>query len=278
MSLETPFEFSKNIEIAIEGILKAGQKVMEIYKSDFSTSYKNEKEPITQADITSNEIILEYLSRTGIPVLSEESTDDKSRVDEKTIWIIDPLDGTSDFVNKTGEFTIMIALIENGEPVVGIILWPKKDVLYIAKKGNGSFQKNDTNWKKISVESISELSQCIAVGSRHHLSDNEKEFASLLNLKEFIPRGSSLKVMDISSGSAHLYFTTTNKIKQWDTAASYCIIHESGGKMTDMFGNKLIYNTEVVNHENGLLVTNGLIHSNVFEKYKKFHNKKLQEK
>ncbi len=95
-----------------------------------------------------------------------------------------------------------------------------------------------------------------------------------MKILKFTSKGSSLKVADISSGSAELYFTTTNKIKQWDTCASYCIINEAGGKMTDMFGNDLEYNTEKLNHENGLLVSNGLIH----EKIIKFYSEFLKEK
>ncbi|MCV0411905.1 3'(2'),5'-bisphosphate nucleotidase CysQ [Nitrosarchaeum sp.] len=273
--MEKPFEFSKHIEIAIDSIILAGRKIMEIYDSDFKTSYKKDEEPITRADIASNEIILEYLSKTGIQVLSEESNDDKSRIKENSIWIIDPLDGTADFINKTGEFTVMIALIENKIPTVGIVYWPENRILFVAEKGRGAFQNENGVWKKISINPISDLSQCIAVGSRHHLAPIEKEFSDSLGLKEFVSRGSSLKVMDISTGRAQMYFTTTNKIKQWDTAASYCIIHEAGGKMTDMCGEKLVYNTESINHENGLLVTNGVIHSEIIERFKKFQNKKI---
>ena len=92
----------------------------------------------------------------------------------------------------------------------------------------------------------------------------------LLNISKFTSKGSSLKVADISIGNAELYFTTTNKIKQWDTCASYCLITEAGGKMTDMLGNIPQYNTEKLNHENGLLVTNGLIHEQIVNVYKDF--------
>ena len=93
---------------------------------------------------------------------------------------------------------------------------------------------------------------------------------SQLGISDFSPRGSSLKAMDVSSGKAEIYFTTTNKIKQWDTCASYCIVKEAGGRMTDMLGKDLKYNTKKVNHENGVLVTNGKVHNLIIKKYKEF--------
>ena len=114
----------------VDGVVKAGEKVMEIYNTDFSTDKKDDDSPITQADIESNKILKEVLEETGISILSEEETDDKKRLSEEKIWIIDPLDGTTDFVNKTGEFTIMVGLVEKHESVLGIIYWPIKKKLY----------------------------------------------------------------------------------------------------------------------------------------------------
>ncbi|MBI5697034.1 MAG: 3'(2'),5'-bisphosphate nucleotidase CysQ [Thaumarchaeota archaeon] len=205
--------------IALEAAKKASKAVMEIYDQEFTSELKDDDSPITKADLQSNEIIKQVLSSSGLHVLSEEDADDKARLDLDKIWIIDPLDGTSDFVNRTGEFTIMIALVQN------------------------------------------------AVGSRFHLTEQEKEFFKNLGVASFESRGSSLKVAEICMGLADLYLTTSNKIKQWDTCASHCLITESGGKITDMFGNQVLYNTEKVNHENGLIVTNGLVHDTIVKRY-----------
>ena len=258
------------IHLAINAAFKAGEAVMEVYDQDFSSSLKNDNEPITEADIKSNSIIQKIISESNHPILSEESPDDKNRLDSKKIWIVDPLDGTTDFVKKTGEFTIMIALVENNKPILGVIYWPIKKQLFLAQKGKGAFQLNEENWEKISVSNISELKNCRAVGSRHHLSEKERNLLELLKISKFTSKGSSLKVTDISSGLAELYLTTTNKMKQWDTCASYCLITEAGGKMTDINGNDLQYNTEILNHENGLLVTNGLIHNEIIKNSVKF--------
>ena len=119
------------------------------------------------------------------------------------------------------------------------------------------------------MTSISELSKCRAVGSRHHLSDREKSFIKKLGIEDFTSIGSSLKVGKISSGEAEAYITTTNKMKEWDSATSYCIILEAGGKMTDMSGNDITYNNKDIFHKNGILVTNGLIHEKIVKEYKK---------
>ena len=257
-------------KIAIQAAIEAGKEVMSVYEQDFSSTLKNDNEPLTEADIKSNDIILKTISSFGHPFLSEESIDDKKRHNIKKIWIVDPLDGTSDFIKKTGEFTIMISLVEEHIPILGIIYWPTKSTLYIAQKGQGAFKSVNDTWSKLSVSNVSEIKNCRAVGSRYHISDLEQNLIKRLELSQFTSKGSSLKVADISSGNAELYFTTTDKIKQWDTCASYCLINEAGGKMTDMHGNDLKYNTEKLNHENGLLVSNGLIHEQVTNIYAEF--------
>ena len=257
------------LETIIDAITKAGDKILEIYESDFQVEKKDDNSPITKADLESNKIIKESLLQTKIPILSEEDADDKSRTDSDKVWIVDPLDGTQDFVNKTGEFTVMIGLVENHVPIMGLVYWPTEKKLFFAERGLGAFCHDSEGWAKISVRGVEEITEPLALVSRHHLSDKEKKMLDHLEIKNTANIGSSLKVMEIASGRADIYLTSTNKMKQWDTAASHCIISEAGGKMTDISGNDLIYNTESVNHENGLLVTNGLIHEEVVSKISK---------
>ncbi len=260
------------VRLAIQAALEAGKTVMNVYNQEFSSTLKNDNTPLTEADVKSNQIIQKIISDSGHPILSEESEDDKKRLDSKKIWIIDPLDGTSDFIKKTGEFTIMISLVEDHIPILGVIYWPTEKKLYLAQKCQGAFKSDNGVWSKLSVSKISELENCRAVGSRYHISEIEQNLIKRLNISQFTSKGSSLKVAEVSSGNAELYFTTTNKIKQWDTCASYCLITESGGKMTDMLGNDLKYNTERLNHENGLLVSNGLIHNHIIKIYRESMN------
>ena len=248
------------LETIIDAITKAGDKILEVYESDFQVEKKDDNSPITKADLESNKIIKESLLQTKIPILSEEDADDKSRTDSDKVWIVDPLDGTQDFVNKTGEFTVMVGLVENHVPIMGLVYWPTEKKLYFAEKDLGAFCHNSERWTEISVRKIEGFEKSLALVSRHHLSNKEKRMLDHLKIKNTASIGSCLKVMEIASGNADIYLTSTNKMKQWDTAASHCIISEAGGKMTDISGNDLVYNTESVNHENGLLVTNGTIH------------------
>ncbi len=257
------------LDIAIKAANEAGRAILEIYQGNYETSTKNDDSPITDADLKSNEVIKEILSQTEHQILSEEDKDDLSRLSKETIWIVDPLDGTSDFIDKTGEFTVMISLIKNKKPILGVIGWPTEKTLFVAQKGSGAFRFSNEEWSKISVTKVSEIPKCRTVGSRHHLSDREKLFIKKLGIEDFTSIGSSLKVGKISSGEAEAYITTTNKMKEWDSAASYCIISEAGGKMTDMSGNDLTYNNEDVYHQNGILVTNGLVHNKIVEEFKK---------
>ena len=257
------------LDIAINAAQEAGNTILKIYEKDFKTFTKTDNSPVTDADLQSNKIIKEILSVTKHSILSEEDVDDKNRLSNDMIWIIDPLDGTSDFIDKTGEFTVMIALVQDQKPILGVIAWPTEKTLFVAQKNCGAFRYSDNKWEKISVTKISELPKCRTIGSRHHLSDKEKDFIEKIGIKDFTSIGSSLKVGKISSGQAEVYITTTNKMKEWDTAASHCIISEAGGKMTDMLGNELTYNNENVYHQNGILVTNGLIHEKILREFKK---------
>ena len=257
------------LDVALQAVTEAGNAILDIYGKRYETSIKQDNSPITEADLKSNEIIKKILSKTVHYILSEEDKDDQIRLSQEIIWIVDPLDGTSDFIDKTGEFTVMIALVKNKKPILGVIGWPTEKTIFAAQKGCGAFRYSEGEWRKISVSKNSDLVKSRAIGSRHHLSDKEKMFIKKLGFKNFTSIGSSLKVGKISSGEAEAYITTTNKMKEWDSAASYCIISEAGGKMTDMMGGDLTYNNKVVNHQNGILVTNGLIHNKILEEFKK---------
>ena len=265
MISELPFNsIQPELEKILEGIVRAGEKVIEVYETDFSTEKKDDDSPITQADIESNKILKEVLGETGITILSEEELDDKKRLSEERVWIVDPLDGTTDFVNRTGEFTIMVGLVQDHKSVLGMIYWPTKKKMYLAESGKGAFCY-DEEWEKIEVSMLSEIQNCHALVSRHHLSEKEKKLLDEMEISVVTGMGSSLKVTEIASGDAEVFVTSTNKMKQWDTCASSCIISEAGGKMTDLSGNEFSYNTENVFHENGILVTNGLIHQDALD-------------
>jgi len=268
LTSEIPYKSKiSNLEDVIDSIILAGEKIREVYETDFEVKTKDDNSPVTMADLESNKILKSSLEQTGIPVLSEEDVDDKNRLDSEKIWIIDPLDGTQDFVNRTDEFSILVGLVENHVPVMGLVYLPIKKILYLAEKGMGAFCYDSQKWEKISVREMKELESCLALVSRHHLSDVEKKMLDHLGIRNVGKIGSALKVMEISAGRADVYLSATrNKLSQWDTCGPNCIISEAGGKMTDISGHDLIYNTETVKHENGLLVTNGFVHQKAVSK------------
>ena len=140
MISELPFKSTiPELEKIIDEMVKAGERILEVYETDFSTEKKDDDSPITQADIESNKILKEVLGQTGITILSEEDVDDKNRLSEEKVWIVDPLDGTTDFVNRTGEFTIMVGLVEKQKSILGLIYWPIKKKMYLAESGKGLF-------------------------------------------------------------------------------------------------------------------------------------------
>lgn len=251
------------LDLAVDAARAAGRAVMEIYRTDFESRTKDDDSPVTEADLASNEIIKRALAKSGHHVLSEEDADDTSRLDCDTLWVVDPLDGTSDFVGRTGEFTVMIALVRGGRPVLGVIDWPAGGRLFAAQSGAGAYVLSGNCWERISASSIGDPGSARAVGSRKHLSDREKTAIERLGVREFTSVGSSLKVCRISSGEADVYLTFTDRMSEWDSAASNCILTEAGGRMTDALGNELAYNRRNVRHQNGILASNGTLHEKV---------------
>jgi 3'(2'), 5'-bisphosphate nucleotidase len=272
--MQTPFDILNEGKIALDAVLEASKEILKVYNSDFSSELKEGKEPLTKADTRSNEILIKRLSVLNYPILSEESKDNLKRLNSDTVWIIDPLDGTTDFVQKTGEFSVMVALIKKNRPILGIVYQPTENMLYLAQDGKGAYMRESEKWSKLQVSKVSKLTESKAITSRNHFTDTEKSFINDMGVLKHIQKGSAgLKVAEISKGNAELYFTFTNEIKQWDTCAAYCIVKEAGGKMTDMLGNEIRYNTKVLNHENGLLVTNGIVHDDIVDGYKNFLKK-----
>jgi len=257
------------LQLAVSAALRAGEAVMEVYSGEFTAETKSDKSPITEADIRSNRIIKDALSRSGHCILSEEDKDDRARLGQDLVWIVDPLDGTADFVKRTGEFTIMIALVEKAVPVIGVIYWPTEKTMFAAQKGAGAYRGVGDAWERIRVTKETRLENCRAVGSRSHMTEEERSLLEELHVKEFAGIGSSLKVGKISSGEAEIYVTTTDRMKEWDTCASFCIITEAGGRMTDSSGNALTYNNETVSHPDGIVATNGMVHDRIIEDVKR---------
>ncbi len=258
----------KELETAIALAKKAGAAILDFYANGFEIEEKifadNFSEPVTIADRTASRIIVENLAeifpRDG--VLSEEEPDDKTRLDKMRVWIIDPLDGTSGFVEKTGDFAVQIGLAEDGAAILGVVFMPLQNILYYAVKGAGAFVvENNEPPKLLRVSGKTDLSEMRLASSRNHRSPRMSQVVKKFGLKSEVQRGSvGLKVGLITQRFADLYIHLSPRTKHWDTCAPEIILTEAGGELTDLFGDKIIYNTSDVHNHNGVLATNGVSH------------------
>ena len=230
--------------------IRAGNKILEYYKDDIEVTHKNDSSPLTKADLASNKIIKTALHNldTTIPILSEESLVEwGTRKSWNKYWLVDPLDGTKEFIKNNGEFTVNIALIEKNIPILGVIFAPAKSLIYFAQKGNGSFTLH-TSAELKSLHEATQISVCKQsdpvriIGSRSHSNNS---FTTWENEKfpeaQIIQAGSSLKFCLIADGNADIYprFGPTS---EWDIAAGHIILNEAGGKILTLNNKEIKYN------------------------------------
>ena len=252
--------FKELLEVAINASLKGGDAIMDVYASDFAVEHKDDKSPLTLADKNCNEVIEEYLIPTNIPILSEEGAEISfsEREDWEYFWLVDPLDGTKEFVKRNGEFTVNIALIHNGNPIMGVIYVPVKKELYFALDGLGSYKISDFTDEISDLEELISFSEklpiknsrdtYIIVGSRSHISEETEQFFAEKKQEygevEVMAVGSSLKLCMVAEGSADSYprFAPT---MEWDTAAGQAICEHAGFNVIDWQTKKpMLYNRE----------------------------------
>lgn len=233
---------------AIRASLEAGREIIKIYNSsDFSVEMKSDDSPLTLADIASHNCIAENLADTDVPMLSEEGAESHAFPERKgwtTCWIVDPLDGTKEFIKRNGEFTVNIAYVENGNPVFGVIYVPAKDILYYNIPGEGSYRVTDFSpafaegkvltsiHEKLPVQQLPAVFSIL--GSRSHSSPETEQYVEEMRRMhgevDFVGAGSSLKFCLLAEGKAHAYprFAPT---MEWDTAAGHAVLLAAGGKV-----------------------------------------------
>ena len=257
--------FISYIEKLILVAAEAGTAISEVYHTKFDVSYKEDRSPLTLADQRSHAIILGRLSDLfpSHPVLSEEGKDItyEERKAWEFFWLVDPLDGTKEFVKRNGEFTVNIALIHGNKPVVGMVYLPEKKTYYFAAESCGAFKlvSNDIPLPVLSYDNLikkaQKLSSChrtagngmpvTIIGSRSHTSKEFEEFTKTMKQKypdvTILSAGSSLKFCLVAEGAAHIY-PRFGPTMEWDTAAGQCIVEESGGVVLDMARKRLTYN------------------------------------
>jgi len=243
----------KLLEIALKAALAAGEKIMQVYAKPFRVHYKEDESPVTEADRLASRLIVEALAQTGIPVISEEENIPgfEARKDMPRLWLVDPLDGTKEFVKKNGEFSVNIGLVENGFPVLGVVYMPVLKDIYFAAPSIGSYKighevLTQHNTAGFSLEDhlkhakklpASKPHKYTVVASRSHLS--KETYAHLHKLKlekgetDIIYSGSSVKMCWVAEGRAHQY-PRYGRTMEWDTAAGQAIVENAGGKFINL--------------------------------------------
>lgn len=231
------------LEVAVKASLDASKEILEVYNSAFSLEQKEDKSPLTEADLRSHKAIVSYLDKTPIPVLSEEGReiDFNERSKWNYLWVVDPLDGTKEFIKRNGEFTVNIALVKSGKPLLGVIHVPVSDELYIGIEDLGAFKIKGEDYKdlkslfqKENKIPNKENRKYTVVGSRSHMSSETEEFISIKKAEkgqvDILSKGSSLKLCMLAEGKADDYprFAPT---MEWDTAAGHAILSAAGGKV-----------------------------------------------
>ena len=252
-------DFKKLLTKAINASIKAGHAIMDVYQDEFIVDYKKDSSPLTLADKKSNQIIEHLLIKTNIPILSEEGSQTlfNKRKEWKYLWLVDPLDGTKEFVKKNGEFTVNIALIHEGDPIMGVIYAPAKEELYFGMKNLGSYKKK----RNSTIFSLEDLiigaeklpinykrDKYVIVGSRSHMSEETKMFFEEMKKKymniEVMSVGSSLKLCMVAEGRADAYPRYAPTM-EWDTGAGHAIAKYAGFSVNQYNSSKsLSYNKE----------------------------------
>ena len=250
--------WEKQLAAAIEAAELAKREIIKIYKSPFKVEYKKDKSPVTEADKNADKIIRKYLSEKfpDYAFLTEETADDKSRLHNDYVWVVDPLDGTCDFVDKNDQFTTNIALVYKHKVVVGVIIIPVTNEIYYATHLGGAFYSINGTVREIHVNRKKKDLRVLLSVSQHGKEEDKafKKYGNLISKKE--PVGAAIKACLIAKGEAELYIRLNNHTKEWDTAAGQIIVQEAGGIYIEPHGEPLKYNRENVVNEKGYIIAN----------------------
>ena len=257
--------FERELEVAIRAAAAASEGIIKIYEADFDVKFKSDASPVTEADLVAGNVI-EALLRKHFPddgFLSEEAEDDGSRFEKKRFWVIDPLDGTKEFVKKNDEFAVNIALVDRGEVALGLVYVPVSQTIYYAIKNQGAYKKTHEGISKLSVSDRTNPIRLLV--SRSHPS--HRTHALIENLKSRVESiqemGSSIKGCLIAEGLYDIYYNFGTSMK-WDTCALECIVSEAGGIMKKLDGTSIDY-SEKSKVNKGFFIINRLENKVILE-------------
>jgi 3'(2'), 5'-bisphosphate nucleotidase len=261
-------DLSAEMEFAARLAREAATIVNTFYVGSSEVRYKPGDEPVTEADRSANQHIVARI-RARFPddgILSEESKDDLSRLQKERVWIVDPMDGTKEFIARNGEFSVMIGLAVGGRPALGVIMQPTSDLLYVGAAGQGAFLHEHNERVPISVSDCMEPANMIMVSSRSHRQQIVDRIRATLHItRERVSGSVGLKVGLITRRLADLYIHPSPGCKEWDLCAPQALLEAAGGRMTDCWGNPLRYNKRDVRAHNGLVASNGAAHEDIID-------------
>ena len=248
---------------------EAGRLILKFYYTHGQhIEWKTPTEPVTYADKAANRLIVDSL-RGQFPddgILAEESPDTERRLSCERVWVIDPLDGTKEYIKHNGEFSVMIGLAVNGVPVVGAVYQPTTDILYYASQGQGAFVEREGQTRRVTVSETTNPSEMCLIVSRSHKDPIVQEIRNQLGIQRQIESGSvGLKVGRIVERDCDLYIHVSNKTRLWDACAPDIILREAGGVFSDLNGNPIFYNCPDPRNWNGLIASNGKIHDHIVD-------------
>jgi 3'(2'), 5'-bisphosphate nucleotidase len=268
----TSESYARELSVALELAREAGAAILSFYEGPLDIEQKfgaDDREPVTQADKVANELIVSRLEREfpDDGILAEESLDTAHRLDKSRVWMVDPLDGTTGFIEGNGDFAVQIGLAENGRCVLGVVYQPLTGVLYRAVKNGGSWiERPDFAPVRTRVSAHHDIRTMRLAASRSHRSPRMDRVVRAFGLKEEVLRGSvGIKVGLIVEQQCDIYIHLSPRTKQWDTCAPEIILHEAGGSLTDLFGQPLRYNVADVQNRNGVVASNGVSHQTIIE-------------
>jgi 3'(2'), 5'-bisphosphate nucleotidase len=272
--LVTRGEFERELRAATELAVRAGEAALKFYGGPLRVEHKEQfDEPVTQADRAVNEMIVRRLGEEFPEdgVLAEESVDTERRLSRERVWMVDPLDGTKGFIAGTGDFAVQIGLAVEGRSVLGVLYAPATDVLYWAARGHGSWvlrptseAGKSTKAERLRVTGETNLARMRLAESRSHRGPHMDSIVRALGVRAEIRSHSvGIKVGLLVERQCDLYIHVSPKTKQWDTCAPEAVLTEAGGRMTDLWGEPLRYNTPDVLNRNGIVASNGAAHSEV---------------
>jgi len=246
----------------------AGAILLRHYHEPSTVHWKSPGDPVTAADREASDLIISELRRLfpDDGILSEEAPDEATRFGHDRVWLIDPMDGTREFIEHRDEFAVMIGRLTDGVPSLGAVYQPTSDKLYYAETGSGAFLEQAGNRKQLNVSKEAVAANMTLAVSRSHKSSRIEKIRETLRIPHSVQSGSvGLKVGLILEQRAHLYIHPGNYTQIWDTCAPDAIIYEAGGMMTDIYGERLQYLEGTVRNPNGIVASNGQVHARALQ-------------